>query len=70
VIIPELHFIVGIMKACCVEAYDKIGRGACLLHVGFFLDLFFEPENGRDVISKRRPIFAGIQGVISRRKNS
>jgi hypothetical protein len=61
---PELHCIVRIMKACSIEAYDKIGRDACPLHAGFLL---FQPDNGKYVLSKRRSIFVGIRGVISQR---
>jgi hypothetical protein len=37
---------------------------AASFHVGFMLDLFFDPEDGGDVPPKRRLSFNGLHSVI------
>jgi hypothetical protein len=36
-------------------------------HVGFLLDLFFDPEDGGDVPPKRRLAFSGLHVIISQK---
>jgi hypothetical protein len=64
--------VLGYNAMGCVERQPTFRRNVsplcsacCLLHSGFLLGIFFNPEDGMTCFSKRRLTVNGLHGVVS-----
>jgi hypothetical protein len=61
------HFRLIFLLTFRVEEQAKQSSLCYVLHAGFLLCLFFDPESGGDVSPKRRSTFNGLHGCISQK---
>jgi hypothetical protein len=62
--IHEEYYLLGYNAVQSVESQPTL---ATCFHDGFLIGLFFDPEDGGDVLPKCQLTFNGLHGVISQK---